>query len=273
MAIVIVILVSQVFSALCLMVHAVRFNALYSGPTLSFRNIFLSTIYSSFASLFFPVKTNELVRYAYLKRSSEATLAKVISAAACVQVYDVLLLAPLSVWAIFVLGEQLFAYFYGGVSSLVLLVLMVFFLAGGFFLYRYWGAAWIFFLELQRSLRKSGFLVNVFLALCTWALTLVVVSAALYVTGTDYSFKMSLMVFWALMIGCALPLLPGSLGTYEGAVITVLMFSAVDVVVAAKVALILRVLLFSVPFLIVLLSGGPRFFSEALAWVKQNKRS
>jgi len=239
-------------SFLCLIVHAWRFK-LVCPKRIAFSSIFLSTASSFSTSLFLPLKTNEGVRFLMLKRLGSLGLSDFVVTVLYAQLFDVvvLMLATVLLFAFsgFLPVEPSFM-----VLALVVGLLLLFTV----FLLVFSSVRGWFFQNAQklRYLATPSILILSLIGTSlTWLLTGLAVGFSMSAAGVESSLLLSFSVLWGIMLAALIPLLPGSFGTFEAAIIMILTLSEQSLSVSALAALYTRVALF-LPSVLVTCLGG-----------------
>ncbi len=262
---------AQVISLTCLFVHSLRFSLLIpvSVPR---RPLFLSTSYNFCAALFLPAKTNEIVRYLYLKRSYNIPAKDYIFAAFGIQCIDGLLLLGAGLALTYGVGAQLLEGFYvdGGLAFAGALFAILALVTVGIFAKSERIQSLV--VRVLQAFRWRSFAVSLVGGVLTWVLTFGVVWCGLHASGLQVSWQMSYTVLFAIMLAGVAPILPGAVGTFEALVVAALASFDVTLLSALKAALYVRVLLYSAPVLISVLFGGREFLGIIRAAYRERMR-
>jgi uncharacterized membrane protein YbhN (UPF0104 family) len=224
------ILLVQPLVMITLTVLAVRLSILAEN---SFRNLFVfvkAVILAVGLNFFLPARMSELFKPVYLNRKVDAGLSRLIASTFIDRTIDILLLTVVSLIAFI----YVFAF---NIYSIVISVSLL--IAGILLVTRYdellarlltrylspkLGAFFhIFVTRMKESLRLTIFLEAVGVGAIAWFLGFLLVFLFLYIAGSvPVNSQDAFMVYVFVILGAAIPALPGGIGTFEGAAVLAL---------------------------------------------------
>lgn len=260
---------AQVPNAICVFFHAARLRlALLPVHLGLFESFRITTLYFG-ASAVLPARLGELVRPVLLLRTHNIPLSRSAAAIIHLQLSEVVVLA------------LLFAYLSGKLWMLVQVELRAFMLSPVYFLIPavllllmavFWGKVKHRLMPFIASVYQSfmagvaipKLLLNITVTVVTWCFSLVTLSVVLTAFRIGFDFDSLLLILFAMIVGGLIPLLPGSLGTFEAGVILGLRYLNVSLSDAFYISVVLRFTIFSAPLIYLLTAFGFHFKQKLL---------
>lgn len=218
----------QVFIIMSMVFSSVRYSLLINNRVLKIKYIFKAIVLSSGLNFFLPVRMSEFFRPLYLNKGLGISISSSISALFLEHVIDLIILGMLSLFGIsmilihidtntyftltfvLLLFVVLFPYFERLLLSIVSRIKIKFITE---FIKRC-------IIHIAKCIREGTFYKAFSIGILSWGLSFAMVFSFIKLVGSiQLDLKGSLFVFIAVMVGGAIPVFPGGLGTYEGAAV------------------------------------------------------
>jgi len=232
-----------------------------TDPPMTIRSTFCATLVGLAVNNVLPAKAGEIAKAMWIGQGNGVTSQRAIGIVFMERFFDVNVLALLSFWFLWIMGERKAVVLFVICLAIGWCVLVIFHkkpaLAERFT--GLFGRGWLYMFVSQAL---SGVLDNMSLRRLTWLFVTSLVSWSLYMVQTHLCLNVVaelglgwdgvLSVLAASGLGMLLPSSPGAIGVYEAIMVTVLRHYGVDPDAALAVALVSHML----QFIPVTLAGG-----------------